>query len=388
MTPGRIMSSDRTLYILVKDQSALARMAAELEKEKAIAVDLEADSLFHYREQVCLLQISTRLQNYLVDPLVLKDLSSLSPIFANPRVRKVFHGADNDIRALYRDFRIDVNGLFDTQIAARFLGNGETGLAGLLKENLGVFLDKKFQKKDWSKRPLPAQMLNYAVHDTSHLLGLSRILEKELRTKNRLSWVEEECELLSKVRQDPRGDEPFFLRFKGAGRLDKRSLAVLEFLLQWRDQKAKERNLPPFKVIGNMPIMEIAKTRPSSQADLETVPGLSARQREMLGSLILKKIEEAIQLTDPELPVYPKRRRQQVDAAVSRKVKALKAWRSRKGKEMGVDPSLVCTNVQIQSIVLISPHRHEDLVAVSELREWQKNLFGDEICSLLENKDA
>jgi len=143
------MSSDRTLYILVKDQSALARMAAELEKEKAIAVDLEADSLFHYREQVCLLQISTRLQNYLVDPLVLKDLSSLSPIFANPRVRKVFHGADNDIRALYRDFRIDVNGLFDTQIAARFLGNGETGLAGLLKENLGVFLDKKFQKKDW-----------------------------------------------------------------------------------------------------------------------------------------------------------------------------------------------------------------------------------------------
>jgi ribonuclease D len=385
MAQGKIMSSDRTPYILVKDQSNLGRMATELEKEPAIAVDLEADSLFHYREQVCLLQISTPSQNFLVDPLELKDLSPVSPVFANPRVQKVFHGADNDIRSLYRDFHIEVNTLFDTQIAARFLGNGDTGLAGLLKERLGVVLDKKFQKKNWSKRPLPAAMLDYAVQDTSHLLGLSRMFEKELHSMKRLSWVEEECDLLSRVRQDPHGNGPLFLRFKGAGRLDKRGLAVLESILQWRDQRAKERNLPPFKVLGNTAIMEVAKRKPGSEADLAAVAGLGAGQREKLGTAILKRTEEAMRLPEAELPTYPKTRRQQVDAGVSRRVTTLKAWRTRRAKELGIDPSLVCTNAQIQSIALILPQGQEELAGISGLRAWQKKLFGRQICSLLQD---
>ncbi len=378
------MNTDRIPYVVVKDESTLGRMADELEKEPAIAVDLEADSLFHYREQVCLLQISTPSQNFLVDPFVLKDLSLVSPIFANSRVQKVFHGADNDIRALYRDFHIEVNALFDTQIAARFLGNGETGLAGLLKERLGVLVDKKFQKKDWSKRPLPAQMLDYAVQDTFYLLGLSRMFEKELRAKNRLSWVKEECELLSKVRQDPRGNGPLFLRFKGASRLDNRGLAILESILQWRDQKARQRNVPPFKVFGNTPIMEIAKRKPRSEADLETLPGLSTGQIKKFGTSILKRTEEAMRLPETELPIYPKNERRQTDATVSRRVKVLKSWRTRRAKEMGIDPSLVCTNAQIQSIALISPLGREDLAGIAGLRTWQKKLFGSEICSLLQ----
>lgn len=383
MAQGKRMSSDRTPYILVKDQSTLGRMATALEKESAIAVDLEADSLFHYREQVCLLQISTPSQNFLVDPLVLKDLSPVSPVFANSRVQKVFHGADNDIRSLYRDFHIEVNTLFDTQIAARFLGNGDTGLAGLLKERLGVTLDKKFQKKNWSKRPLPAAMLDYAVQDTSHLLGLSRMFEKELRSMNRLSWVEEECDLLSKVREDPHENAPLFLRFKGAGRLDKRGLAILESILQWRDQRARERNLPPFKVLGNMPIMEIAKRKPGSEADLDAVAGLGAGQREKLGTAILKRAEEAMRLPEADLPPYPKSKRQKLDAGVSRRVKTLKAWRTRRAKELGIDPSLVCTNAQIQSIALTFPKGQEELAGITGLRTWQKKLFGGEICSLL-----
>jgi len=382
------MSSNRTRYILVKDQTTLGRTAIELEKEPAIAVDLEADSLFHYREQVCLLQISTPLQNFLVDSLVLKDLSPLSPVFANPRVQKVFHGADNDIRSLYRDFHIEVNSLFDTQIAARFLGNTETGLAGLLKERLGVLVDKKFQKKDWSKRPLPAQMLDYAVQDTSHLLGLGRMLRKELRARNRLSWVKEECVLLSKVRQDPPGNGPLFLKFKGASRLDNRGLAVLESILQWRDQRAKERNLPPFKMLGNTPIMEIAERKPTSEAELERLPGLSAVLIEELGPSILKRTKEAMRLPEAELPSYPKNKRQKMDAGVSKRIKTLKSWRIRRGKEMGIDPPLVCTNAQIQSIALISPRGLEDLSGITGLRTWQKKLFGSEICSLLRNKDT
>ena len=132
------MKRDHPAYLLVKDESNLGHIAAALEKEKAIGVDLEADSMFHYQEKICLIQISTSIQNILVDPLFLEDLSALLPVFANPDIRKVFHGADYDIRSLYRDFGIEVNSLFDTQIAARFLGIRETSLASLLKERLGV----------------------------------------------------------------------------------------------------------------------------------------------------------------------------------------------------------------------------------------------------------
>jgi len=239
------MIREQPAYLLVKDRSNLSRIAAGLERETAIGVDLEADSMFHYWEKVCLIQISTPLQDILVDPLSFDDLSPLSPVFTDPNILKVFHGADYDIRSLYRDFGIEVNSLFDTQIAARFLGIMETSLASLLKERFGVFVAKKYQKKDWSKRPLSADMLAYAVQDTCHLLPLSRILEKELRIKDRMFCVEEECALLSRVRPVPPDGSPLFLRFKGARRLDPRGLAVLESILQLRDEMAIRRDLPP-----------------------------------------------------------------------------------------------------------------------------------------------
>jgi ribonuclease D len=378
------MSAKQSSYLLVEDEHSLGRMAVKLKDEPAIAVDLEADSLFHYQEKVCLIQISTPLQNILVDPLALHDLSPLSPVFADHQIQKVFHGADNDIRSLHRDFGIEVNALFDTQIAARFVGSTETGLATLLKERLGVLVDKKYQKKDWSKRPLPPAMLDYAVQDTVHLLRLSRMLEKELLAKNRLLWVKEECGVLSKVRQDPPGNGPFFLRFKGASRLDGRSLAVLESMLQLRDKAARRRNLPPFKVLGNAPIMEIATKKPRSEAELVPIKGLSAGQVRTLGNSILRWIEKAMSLPEDNLPAFPKRKRQQMDAKSSGRAKVLKSWRSRRAKEMGVDPSLICTNAQIQSIAIISPKGQEELARIPGVRAWQRKLFGDEICALLQ----
>lgn len=204
------MSREHPPYILVKGEEHLNSIAAGLKRERSIGVDIEADSMFHYLEKVCLIQISTRLQNIIVDPLSLDDLSPLAPVFSDPNIRKVFHGADYDMRSLYRDFGIEVNALFDTHIAAKFLGAPETGLAPLLKNRLGVAVDKKYQKKDWSLRPLPPAMLAYAAHDTCYLLPLSRILERELRDKDRLLWVEEECEFLCKVRPVPPNGDPLF----------------------------------------------------------------------------------------------------------------------------------------------------------------------------------
>ena len=377
------MSTEQPPHLLVKDQSTLSRIAAGLKRETAIGVDLEADSMFHYQEKVCLIQISTPSQHILVDPLSLDDLSPFSPVFADPNIRKVFHGADYDMRSLYRDFGIEVNSLFDTQIAARFLGIRETSLASLLKEKLGVLVEKKYQKRDWSERPLPEAMLAYAVQDSCHLLPLSRMLEKELRVKGRLFCVEEECEFLSKVRPVPPAGNPLFLRFKGASKLDPRGLAVLESILQLRDNTARLRGVPPFKILGNATIMEIAERKPVTEKDLERIKGLSAGQARMLGRSILKQTVECMTGPENELPAFPANSEQRIGAKALKKVKALKEWRERRAKEMGIDPSLVCTNAQIQALALASPKRQKDLEGIHTIRAWQRRLFGSEICSLL-----
>jgi len=381
------MRREHPTYLLVKDQSDLNRIASSIEKETAIGVDLESDSMFHYQEKVCLIQISTPSRNILVDPLSLDDISPLSPVFADPKIKKVFHGADYDIRSLYRDFSIEVNSLFDTQIAARFLGIRDTGLARLLKENFGVLVEKKYQKKDWSERPLPAAMLAYAVQDTCHLLLLSQILEKQLQAKGRLFCVEEECERLSKVRPALPDTSPLFRKFKGASRLDPRGLAVLESIMQLRNDTARGRDLPPFKVIGNAQIMEIVERMPVTEKHLERIKGLSARQVKMLGPSILKKIDESIALPENELPVFPRNTIQRISAKVSNKVNALREWRDRRAKEMGIDPALVCTNAQIQSLALAYPKSRKDLEGIDTIKLWQKRLFGNEICYLLKEID-
>lgn len=377
------MSDDEQDYLHVENRDALLKLVSILENEEVIGVDLEADSMFHYREKVCLLQFSTPSINILVDPLAVNDLSPLAPIFKSPEILKIFHGADYDIRSLYRDFEIEVNALFDTQIAARFLGLRDIGLASLLKGKLNIILKKKYQKKDWSQRPLPAPMLEYAVHDTCHLHPLWRILMTELRKTDRLSFVEEECQLQTTVRSPAPGNEPLFLKFNGAGRLDRRSLAVLESLLQLRDQVAKRRDLPLFKVIGNSQVMVLAKRRVVNIRDLQNIKGFSHKQINQLGAAILKAVSPVLSLSEKELPVYPRKRSENISPRVGERLKLLKEWRDQRGGEMGVDPALVCTNAQAKRLALSNPHDPDDIKEILEIKNWQREQFGMEICGVL-----
>ena len=377
------MSGDEQDYFHVENGDALLKAANILEKEAVIGVDLEADSMFHYQEKVCLLQFSTPSCNILVDPLATKDLSPLGPIFKNPKILKIFHGADYDIRSLYRDFKIEVNALFDTQIAARFLGLRDIGLASLLNERLSIIVKKKYQKKDWSQRPLPAPMLQYAVHDTCYLLSLSQNLMAELREVNRLSFVEEECQLQTTVRSAAPNNDPMFLKFNGAGRLERRKLAVLEALLQLRDQVARRRDLPLFKVMGNSQIMAMAKRKPLKMGDLQGIRGFSAKQIDQLGPAILKAVSPALALPEKMLPVYPRKNSETIGPRVGERMKHLKEWRDRRGSELGVDPALVCTNAQAKTLALLNPHIPEDIKEIPEVKNWQREQFGLEICGVL-----
>ncbi len=369
--------------LLIENDADLNKIVAELQREPVIGVDLEADSMFHYQEKVCLLQISTHTLHIVIDPLSVQDLSPLAPVFADTRIRKVFHGADYDIRSLYRDFGIEVHSLFDTQIAARFLGVRETGLASLLKMRFDVLCDKKYQKKDWSQRPLPAAMLKYAVQDICYLLSLADILERELMEKGLLFCVEEECERLSGVRPNSSRNKPLFLSFKGAARLDPRSLAVLEKVLCFRDQVARRRDRPHFKVLGNNQIMEIARIKPVTKTDLTGIQGFSPKLIDHMGQSLIEKVMEGLSLPDEVLPVYPKKARQRLKSKEAARVKALKSWRERLSGKLGVDPALVCTSAQIQAIAIANPGEPENMECIEDIRKWQIKLFGLDICNVL-----
>jgi ribonuclease D len=364
----------------------LQKMIRYVEKEKIVAVDLEADSMYHYKEKVCLIQIATENASFVIDPLAIKDLTPLKPIFSDPDIKKIFHGADYDVRSLYRDFEIRINNLFDTELSCRFLGIKETGLQAVLKMFFNVDVDKKYQKKDWSKRPLPKEMMAYASKDVIYLLPLARMLIHRLERIGRITWVLEECEDLSKVRPVSSNEGPLFMKFKGAGRLKSRSLAVLEALLQYRKRVAEKKDRPFFKIIGNESMMKIATARPVTLRRLKSIKALSNRQVSMYGSDLIKVVAKTLKLPENELPVFPPKKPPVLPNGVPAKIKALKSWRASKANALGIDPGMLCNNVLITAIAVNNPGDENSLVTVKGMKNWQKQVFGMEIITLLKKK--
>ena len=370
-------------YRIIEHPTELADLARQLLKESAIAFDLEADSMFHFREKVCLIQIATDEETFVVDPLRIRDLTPLKPVMADRHIRKVLHGADYDIRSLYRDFGIAVHNLFDTELASRFLGIRETGLDAVLLERFGVRLNKKFQRKDWSRRPLPEDMMDYAAGDVHHLLPLSRIIEKELQKINRLSWVYEECDLLSQVRPPVPNNTPLFLQFKGAGRLNPRNLAILEALLQLRRRLAKTKDRPLFKVFSNKSLLTLAMSVPTSLRELEQTKAVSPKQIQQHGQALLKAIRSALDLSDKNLPVYPRRRSPRLPARVPDRMAALKEWRDRKAEQLDLDPGLLFNKALMQAIAIQHPREMAELETISDLHQWRLKAFGRDILAIM-----
>lgn len=368
---------------MIQTDAELADAVAAMKGASEIAVDLEADSMFHYREKVCLIQMATDDHNIVIDPLDVNDLSPLRPLFAKRSVRKVFHGADYDVRSLYRDFGIEIHNLFDTQLAAMFLGMRETGLDAVLQHRFGVHLDKKYQKKDWSCRPLPPEMVDYAAQDAVHLLPLARVMEAELAEKGRTEWVREECRLLSRVRPALGDAGPLFLRVKGAGRLDRRGLAVLENLLALRHRIAEKKDRPLFKVFGNRSLLKIAAERPQTIQALEKSDALSRRQMQMHGDAILRCITDVQALAANHLPIYPRQRHPPVPASVAPRIQALREWRDGEAEKLELDPALLFNKATLGAIALERPLTLKALTAVEGVKEWQKKAFGRPIIAIL-----
>jgi len=374
---------DAQRYITIDSISKLGEFTSSLAKQRIIGVDLESDSMYHFKEKVCLIQVASTEATAIIDPLQIKNLSLLEPLFRRADIQKVFHGADYDVRSLYRDFRIAVNNLFDTELACRFLGFKESGLNAVLKKKYNIQLDKKNQRKDWSKRPLPEDMVAYAAKDVHYLIPLAKSLQQELIQKGRLPWVQEECNYLSAVRPAPVDSDSLFLGFKGAGKLSPRGLAVLEELLQLRRKIARQQDKPLFRIIGNESILMLAEARPLSRRKMLETGALGSKQFDRYGKDVIAAVKKALHRPAKDLPKYPRKTAPMVPAIVAKRVKELRNWRDLLAKKLQIDPTIICTRAQISALAVQRPQSLDSLSKNNDLKTWQVAEFGKDIVDIL-----
>ena len=228
-------------YELVSAESRLADVVVRLSRERRVAVDLESNGFFRYRERVCLVQLAAAETAFLVDPLAIDDPQPLGRLLADPLVEKIFHAPDYDLRSLDRDWGFRVNNLFDTGIAAALAGSTRLGLQSVLMEYAGVELVKprKLQRSDWTIRPLSDVALDYAAQDVLHLPRVRESLSARLKELSRLEWAEEEFARMETVRHVPPDRELAFLSTRGSRDLDGRGLAILRSLSRFRDLRGQ-----------------------------------------------------------------------------------------------------------------------------------------------------
>jgi len=386
-TPSAIPDPSTAIRV-VTSQSELERLLAEFGREPLIAVDTEAASFHRYHDRVYLLQLSSRHVTAVVDPLAV-NLAPFGALLADPAVEVVFHDADYDLRLLDREFGFRATALFDTRVAAQLLNEPGVGLAALLEKYLGIKLDKRFQRADWSARPLSSGMLDYAAADTRNLLELRDILRNRLIELARLHWAEEEFLLLEGVRWTAPDDaEPAWLRMKGAKALRGRALAVLREVFGWRDAAAKKADKAAFRIINNEPMLAIAQNPPADLAALRTIPGVGHDLVERRGTDLLAAVQRAMALAEGDLPRVERQPRRPPDPAFDARVERLKAVRNREATRLDLAPGVLCPNGTLEAIARMVPESVEALARVPGMRRWQAAEIGEELLRVVPDPPA
>jgi ribonuclease D len=366
-------------------------MADHLAAASAVALDTESDSLHHFPEKVCLLQVAhSDGAIYLTDPLVLSDLAPLRAMCADPAVVKVFHGASYDLASLKRDFGFTFCRLFDTMVAAQFLGLPELGLDALRQRYFGVAPGPSRQKDDWASRPLTAEQEAYAAADVRHLLRLREALLAGLSALGRVAWVEEECVALEETPAAARVFDPEgYLALKGARELDGRGRAVLRELFGARETWAHEFGRPPFRLLGNESMLAVATQRPETVEALLRIPGCTPRVVGRLGERILAAVRGGLALPEGALPIPPRRPpRPHVSPELRRRADLLAAWRTAIAADLGIEAGVFLPKRLIERIAETAPQSVEDLERVEGLRRWRRELFGREIVAAATGRPA
>lgn len=352
-----------------------------------LAIDTEADSYYAYRVKVCLIQVSSRTEDWLIDPLAGLDLRPFGALCADPSIRKVFHAASNDVALLRQLDGFAFTNLFDTMVAAQVLGLRRPGLAALLLERFGVEQKKTFQTSDWSKRPLTDGQLHYAAADTRYLLRLKDQFEAELRSVGRVDEAAEDFVRLCDAEQTERDFDPdAWQRAPGALALDPRRIQVLRELFVLRDELAQQRDRAPHRVFRDDLLVAVAQLCPADRAALRPLQRSAGWQLERDADGVLAAVARGL----AQAPYVRERRRGRAidgDSPLTEREKrvfeALRDWRRERARLRDVEESRIATTGTLRNIARAAEALDRDRLAdVEGLSPFRLREYGDEILAV------
>jgi ribonuclease D len=371
-------------YTYIDTPEGLRRVVERLRDLPLIAADTEAAGYHRYFDRLSLIQLSSRGEHFLIDPLAIDDLGPLAELFEDPAIETIFHDSDYDLRILDRDAGLRVTGLFDTQTAAAFLGERALGLGSMLEKYLGIKLPKEHQRADWAERPLTESMKQYAASDTAHLPALRDRLLEELERRGRLEWAREEFERRELTRwTEPEEQREGFLKMKGARDVGPRGLAILRELYAWREGVARERDQATFRILGNQALLEMAARPPQSESELSSYTGLSDGMAQRRGREIMAAVRAGLAVPDGELPRFPAGKRWERDPDFDARVESLKQARNRRADQLDMDGGFLMSRSLLEEVARARPASPQELAEVPGVRRWQTEALGDALLRVL-----
>ena len=376
--------------IIIDDDRALARLVSQLARQPVIALDTEANSLYAYQERLCLLQVSTRSKDYLIDPLAEIDLSLMAPILADPCVQKILHGAEYDVLLLKRSHPFEFTGLFDTMVAATSLGIPSPGLASMLKSLVGVQINKKYQRSDWGKRPLSQGQLDYARCDTRYLLELAQHLRTRLYEAGspHMEEVAAECRRVEALVPEERVFDPNeYARIKGVQKLDLLGCRVLRELNVMRHRLARKRDRPLFKILGNEMLLALARARPKTTSKLHKSRVISVKLADRYGEEIVATVLQAIE--QGPLHVEPVAERSIEDYLTFDQrnlYDSLRRWRKETATRRKTDAFLILTKDAMMKLSKMRPLPRSlgQLCSSGLFETWRLACYGEAVLQVFE----
>ncbi|MDB5049614.1 MAG: 3-5 exonuclease [Fibrobacteres bacterium] len=359
----------------VDSPSGMEKLLKAMDSVDTVFLDLEADSMHHYYAKICLIQILVGDHCYLVDPLSEISLDGFLKKLAKKVL--VLHGADYDLRMLYQSSGFRPHQVYDTMLAAQLLGKPAFGLAALVHAYFGVTLKKDQQKADWSLRPLPPLMLQYGAQDTFFLPGLYESLTQELEAKQRLEWHEECCrELVKATAKSKEVDLENTWRIDGSSRLYPRQLAALQALWKFRDQTAKDLDLPSYKVMPSDILLRFSMAVPQ-EGEPEQVPSLPSRLNPKIKTGFLDAFQEALDLPEGAWPQPMRTPRKIAPSPSSTVLNHLKTVRDKIAEDLKMDPSLLATKSTLTAVALTGANSRPKMMAAAKWMKWQEELLLD-----------
>jgi ribonuclease D len=379
-------------YSLIATPTQLESLLSDIRQEEMVAVDTEADNMHHYREKLCLIQVGLRDRVWLVDPL--NPELNIRPLLELLETRiMLMHGADFDLRLLHRHHGpFKPRAIFDTMLAAQLMGRDQIGLAALVTAFCDINLVKKWQRADWTRRPLKDEMIEYAADDVRYLPAVHQALKKELQGKTRLGWHEQACQRMIESAQASPTHEPDPWRIKGGRHFKKRAAAVLREVWHWREEIAEQTDLPPFKIANSDFLLQWPKwIEENPDAGIGTAPGCPKWMRGSRRRTFERALRHALDLETHQWPIIPKSRKKTGGGSSSQDEELLKkmiAERDKQAHSLEIDPGVLVSRESLKTLARECPLAVQHLSETSGLMPWQVDCLAQPLLKLIKDHSS